>query len=121
MCSDPDYNVEEADSTDCLYSYNNSVMDQYDMPKRLLLLLLTVLMVVLIALCYWWRFLANWFLYLEFIIRIVGAMIPNIVTQNETNLSLTMKFVAIFVCLYCDQPGHIIVTTLTLAIHCFVI
>ena len=103
----------------CVFNYNIELMDPIAEVFRWILFSLIVLSLVLCLLTYKWRWISNKFLYLECIIRFCAIPIPNSYNEKHSNIDITMLSIIIIMIFYCDKPGHLIFSTLHLAIAIF--
>lgn len=62
-------------------------------------------------LCFKWRFLTNWFMYLECLQRIAIGCIPNALSQGYDVLQYTNVSAMTFLCLFNDSVGHFLAAT----------
>ena len=104
---------------DCLGPYAKELLDPGEDFFRILLIVLTILSIILCVLCYRWRFLANSFVYIEFLIRVTAVMIPNRTSYQHTPIQYLWITSVAYICFFCDEIGHIIVLTVLLAFQSF--
>ena len=92
-------------------------MDPLEHYARFALQILIVAGSILDIACLKWRHIANWLLYHECLLRCVALLIRNRFAQENSIIDITMLFVWIGVCQYCDSGRQIICLTVSLAFH----
>ena len=68
---------EIAKDKECVGTYNNDIVDPMEPSLRIILIGLIIVGTLLDLLCYKWRRMANTFIYLECLTRVVAMLIPN--------------------------------------------
>ena len=94
-------------------------MDPIENLMRMNLVILIVIGIMLDLLCFKWRKLANAFIYLECITRIVALMFPNHANYNYDFIGYMQMLGMTWLFYYCDEPAQLITITVTFGIHLF--
>ena len=113
------HHCSEKFEKDCLGDYNHAIMDPIEPYARYALKMIVIVTALLNIACIKWRGIANCFIYLECLTRIVATLIPNYANYEYTLIGWAMLFAFFFFCFYCDHGMQIICTTLTIAFHIF--
>lgn len=107
--------ASDTDTDDCLGKYNEAIMDPIADFFILAAKVLIGVSFVLSLLCFKWRWLAGYFLYLECLIRLCVASFPSQNGQEYDEIYYLITFLISFVCFHSDSGCQIIAFSLTFA------
>ena len=88
-------------TTKCVIEYNESLCDPIESSLRILLKIVFFIGLILDFLCFKWRWLARWFIYLEILTRIIASLVPNYASHDATRVHYGYSIMVIFCVFYC--------------------
>ena len=94
-------------------------MDPGEDTLRVLLKVIVIIGAFLDVICYKKRSVADSFLYLECLTRIMASLIPNYASYGKTDIDYMIVFTIMFAALYSDQGWQIISSVATVVWHIF--
>lgn len=103
----------------CIFQYQRS-FDDIEQGFIVGLMVLRVFNLFYCFLCYKWRHLSSYIIYLECLLRMVAATMPRAINENKANFVTGQELGLTFALFYCDNRGHFIATVVAMVYNVYV-